>query len=96
MDGAAVNENVTRTMNGSELTVKVQLQRLPLMSAADLRVMLDLLGINVASAAFLLGVTERTVRRWLDGTFAITGGADAAIRAWVALHHRRMAWMPIE
>jgi hypothetical protein len=51
------------------------------------------LGISQSEAAQLLGVAPRTVRRWLEGE-EIPGPAEQAIRAWVRLHDRKLAWRP--
>lgn len=51
------------------------------------------LKLTQAEAAQLLGVSERTIRRWLEGE-EIPGPAQAAIRAWLALDQRNLAWKP--
>ncbi len=51
------------------------------------------LGLSPAEISQLLGVTPRTFRRWLDGE-EIPGPAEQAIRAWLRLHERRLAWRP--
>jgi hypothetical protein len=54
---------------------------------------LTYLGLDHAEAAKLLGVSTRTLRRWLEGE-EIPGPAQAALRAWRALHARHLAWKP--
>jgi hypothetical protein len=51
------------------------------------------LGLDHAEAAQLLGVSTRTLRRWLEGE-EIPGPAQAALRAWRELHSRHLAWKP--
>jgi hypothetical protein len=51
---------------------------------------LDLAGTE---AAQLLGVTPRTMQRWLDGE-EIPGPAEQAILAWIKLHDLRIPWKP--
>jgi hypothetical protein len=54
---------------------------------------LAFLGLDHAEAAQLLGVSGRTLRRWLEGE-EIPGPAQAALRAWCKLHSRHLAWKP--
>lgn len=61
--------------------------------AADFEDTLAYLGLDHAEAAKLLGVSTRTLRRWLEGE-EIPGPAQAALRAWRALHARHLAWKP--
>ena len=63
------------------------------MEAHQLRQSLDRLNLSPAETAQLLGVTPRTVRRWLDGE-EMTGPAVQAIRAWICLHDRHLPWRP--
>jgi hypothetical protein len=51
------------------------------------------LGLDHAEAAQLLGVSTRTLWRWLEGE-EIPGPAQAALRAWRELHSRHLAWKP--
>jgi hypothetical protein len=51
------------------------------------------LGLSPAEAAQLLGVSPRTVRRWLEGE-ELPGPAQQAILAWVRLHERHLPWRP--
>jgi hypothetical protein len=51
------------------------------------------LGLDHAEAAQLLGVSTRTLRRWLEGE-EVPGPAQAALRAWRELHSRHLAWKP--
>lgn len=50
------------------------------MTAAEFRVAIEALGIDQGTAAELLGVTDRTVRRWIAGTHDIPAGAAADVR----------------
>jgi hypothetical protein len=61
--------------------------------AAAFEETLTYLGLDHAEAAKLLGVSTRTLRRWLEGE-EIPGPAQAALRAWRALHARHLAWKP--
>lgn len=61
--------------------------------AAALDDTLAYLGLDHAEAAQLLGVSLRTLRRWLEGE-EIPGPAQAALRAWRELHSRHLAWKP--
>lgn len=63
------------------------------MNANELRQSLDRLNLAPGEAGQLLGVTPRTVRRWLDGE-EMTGPAVQAIRAWIRLHNRHLPWRP--
>lgn len=64
-----------------------------MMSTLELAQSLLRLSVSQAEAAQLLGVAPRTLRRWLDGE-EIPGPAEQAIRAWVKLHDRKLAWRP--
>lgn len=64
-----------------------------MMTLIELEQTLLRLGISQTEAAQLLGVAPRTVRRWLEGE-EIPGPAEQAIRAWVRLHDRKLAWRP--
>ena len=66
-----------------------------MMSDAELRLTLTRLELSPADAAQLLGVTARTVRRWLEGE-EVAGPAEQALRAWVRLHDRNLPWRPDE
>lgn len=63
------------------------------MNTNELRQSLDRLNLASGEAGQLLGVTPRTVRRWLDGE-EMTGPAVQAIRAWIRLHNRHLPWRP--
>jgi len=54
---------------------------------------LAFLGLDHAEAAQLLGVSARTLRRWIEGE-EIPGPAQAALQAWRQLHSRHLAWKP--
>lgn len=63
------------------------------MTAAELSAALSFLGIDLPEAALLLGVSQRTVQRWLAGE-EIPGPAAAALQAWRKLHTLHLAWKP--
>jgi len=64
-----------------------------IMTKEELHQYLSRLSLTAAEAAQLLGVTPRTVRRWLNGE-DVTGPAEQAIRAWIKLHDRHLPWRP--
>lgn len=64
-----------------------------MMSATELEQSLLRLALSQTEGAQLLGVTPRTLRRWLEGE-EISGPAEQAIRAWLKLHDRKLAWRP--
>jgi hypothetical protein len=64
------------------------------MDAAELGDTLAYLGLDQTEAAQLLGVAPRTMRRWLLEGEEIPGPAIVALRAWRAMHARRMNWKP--
>jgi hypothetical protein len=66
-----------------------------MMSKAELRLTLARLELRPADAAQLLGVTARTIRRWLEGE-DVAGPAEQALRAWIRLHDRNLPWRPDE
>jgi hypothetical protein len=53
---------------------------------------LAFLRLSISEAAMLLGVSERTVRRWADE--GVPGPAAAAVSAWRELEARRLPWKP--
>lgn len=55
---------------------------------------LERLDISQTEAAQLLGVTPRTVRRWIAGGQDISGPAEQALRAWLRLNDMLMPWHP--
>ncbi|UWU76579.1 helix-turn-helix domain-containing protein [Bradyrhizobium huanghuaihaiense] len=63
------------------------------MTHIQLAEILTFLGLDLAEAAQLMGVSTRTLRRWLEGE-EIPGPAQAALRAWHQLHSRHLAWKP--
>lgn len=52
------------------------------------------LGITQKEAAYLLHVSERTVRRWCADSESIYGPAKAVLIAWAKLHYLCVGWMP--
>lgn len=66
-----------------------------MMSGAQARAHLALLGLSQVDAADLLGTNARTVRRWVDeDNLDIPGPAEQALRAWARLHQAGWAWRP--
>jgi hypothetical protein len=55
---------------------------------------LHVLGLTQAEAAHLLSTGARTVRRWAEDPSKMPGAAEQALRAWVRLHQRGLAWRP--
>jgi hypothetical protein len=64
-----------------------------MMTADELNKHLAGLKVTPFEAAQLLGVSSRTFRRWLEGE-AVPGPAEAALRAWLTLEERHLAWKP--
>jgi transcriptional regulator with XRE-family HTH domain len=64
-----------------------------MMNATELNGHLAALQISPAEAAQLLGVSPRTLRRWLEGE-EVPGPAEAALRAWRTLAERHLPWKP--
>jgi hypothetical protein len=64
-----------------------------MMSTQDLHAHLEALRLPYAEAAELLGVSERSVRRWADGE-DVPGPVEAALRAWLGLERRHLPWKP--
>lgn len=52
------------------------------------------LGLSPKQAARFLSVDVKTVNRWLDGTVAVPGPVEQAIRAWERLEEKRIPWRP--
>jgi len=64
-----------------------------MMSPKELTESLSVLGLSQPEAAQLLGVSDRTVRRWLEGE-EVPGPVEQAFRAWRRLHARNFVWRP--
>jgi transcriptional regulator with XRE-family HTH domain len=64
-----------------------------MMSTQELEEHLTRLRLSQTEAAQLLGVSPRTVRRWLEGE-VVSGPAEAALRAWRRLDKQLLAWRP--
>jgi transcriptional regulator with XRE-family HTH domain len=64
-----------------------------MMTATELNEHLAALQVTPAEAAQLLGVSPRTLRRWLEGE-DVPGPAEAALRAWRTLADRHLPWKP--
>jgi hypothetical protein len=67
-----------------------------MMSNIEFQDHLAQLGLTQIEAAQLLSMSPRAVRRWGDGSQEIPGPAEQALRAWLRLHHRALAWKPNE
>lgn len=66
-----------------------------MMASSEFRAHLQALRLPYSEAADLLGVSERSVRRWNDGDGeAVPGPVEAALRAWLALDQRHLPWKP--
>ncbi len=66
---------------------------LVMMTAIELNEHLSALQVSPPEAAQLLGVSSRTLRRWLEGE-DVPGPAEAALRAWRVLADRQLPWKP--
>lgn len=64
-----------------------------MMTTEAFRQHLEALRLSNAEAADLLGVSERSVRRWIDGE-DVPGPVEAALRAWLGLERRHLPWKP--
>jgi hypothetical protein len=65
-----------------------------MMSSQELGACLRILGLSQPEAAQLLGVSERTFRRWLLEPEDVPGPVEQAFRAWRRLHARNLVWRP--
>jgi transcriptional regulator with XRE-family HTH domain len=63
------------------------------MTQHELNDHLAALRLTQAEAAQLLGVSARTLRRWLEGE-EVPGPAQAALHAWRRLAERNLPWKP--
>ena len=63
------------------------------MSSTDLAEQLAALRLSPADAADHLGVSERSVHRWLAGE-TVPGPVEAALRAWKRLDDLKQPWRP--
>ena len=73
--------------------VRIVMYVLDMMSNTELDDNLAALRVSPAEAAQLLGVSARTLRRWLEGE-AVPGPAEAALRAWRTLAGLHLPWKP--
>jgi hypothetical protein len=64
-----------------------------MMSTQELAEHLSALRLTTAEAAELLGVSERSLRRWGEGE-SVPGPVEAALRAWRRLDERWLPWKP--
>ncbi len=64
-----------------------------MMTTDDFHQHLEALRLSNGEAADLLGVSERSVRRWADGE-DVPGPVEAALRAWLGLERRHLPWKP--
>lgn len=65
-----------------------------MMTKADFADALTELGLTQSELARLLGVTDRTVRRWVDAPEDIPGPATQAIQAWRRMKAFHISWRP--
>jgi hypothetical protein len=63
-----------------------------MMTLAEFTERLVALRLSLAEAALLLGVSERSVRRWSEE--GVPGPAAAALRAWCSLDQQHLPWKP--
>jgi hypothetical protein len=63
------------------------------MTANELNDHILALRVTPPEAALLLGVSHRTLRRWLEGE-DVPGPAEAALRAWRTLADLHLPWKP--
>jgi hypothetical protein len=63
------------------------------MSSQEFSEHLSTLRLSFAEAAQLLGVSERTAYRWVEGD-SVPGPVEAALRAWQRLDARHLPWKP--
>ena len=63
------------------------------MTIVELNEHLSFLKLQPPEAAQLLGVSPRTLRRYLEGE-DVPGPIEAALRAWRALEERHLPWKP--
>jgi transcriptional regulator with XRE-family HTH domain len=64
-----------------------------MMTARELLDDLSHLNLSLSEAAQLLGVSERSVRRWTEGE-SVPGPVEAVLRAWRQLQARNLPWKP--
>jgi Homeodomain-like domain-containing protein len=64
-----------------------------MLSSTELAAHLAALRLSPPEAAQLLGVSPRTLRRWLEGE-EVPGPAEAALKAWRVLDDRLLPWKP--
>lgn len=65
-----------------------------MMSKSEFSQCLSELGLSQASAAELLSVNARTVRRWAENPAEIPGPARQALQAWRRLNKFGLPWRP--
>lgn len=64
------------------------------MTSREFASLLGQLQLSVDETAKALGVTARTVRRWLNEEIAVPGAVAAAMNAWVRLDRLGLSWRP--
>lgn len=64
-----------------------------MMAKLDFVEHLSTLKLSFPEAAQLLGVSERTARRWAEGEL-VPGPVEAALRAWRRLDAQCLPWKP--
>lgn len=64
-----------------------------MMSSVEFVEHLSALRLSQTEASQLLGVSDRTLRRWAEGE-SVPGPVEAALRAWRSLDRRHLPWKP--
>ena len=71
------------------------------MTPQGFKASIDELGLTMPEAALLLGLSDRTLRRYLDDEdpnaaepVTVPGPVEQALRAWLRLHRQGLAWRP--
>lgn len=62
------------------------------MNADQLKAVLSTLGLTQVEGAQLLGVSDRTFRRWVERPDEIPGPAEQALLAWERLNNYGLPW----
>ena len=65
-----------------------------MMLSGEFRAVLKALALTQAEASTLLGVSDRSVRRWVEGPENVPGPVEQTLRAWVRLERGGLAWRP--
>ncbi len=60
----------------------------------ELQIWLDELNLTQIEAAKLLGITARTMNRWMSNSEEMTEPAKLAFKAWITLKDHNLPWQP--